>query len=142
MKKIKFPRPLAQDTTSSHRNILTHRLPTAASRVRSQVRWTKWRWDRFFSEYFDFPCQFAFHRLLHTHHLSSVAGTIRQTVVDMPSGLSPTPPQETKKIDTPVLSVSYDAYRTDEWTKPGEPSIRIHAALTNCCSPWTSAPTE
>jgi hypothetical protein len=31
-----------------------------------------------FFEYFGFPCQFSFHRLLHTHHLSSGAGTIDQ----------------------------------------------------------------
>jgi hypothetical protein len=49
-----------------------------------------------FSEYFVFPCQFSFHRLLHIHHhLSSGAGTIGQVVADVPSGL--TPPQETKK---------------------------------------------
>jgi hypothetical protein len=49
-----------------------------------------------FSEYFSFPCQFSFHRLLHTHHrVSSGAGTIGQTVADVPSGLSLTPPQET-----------------------------------------------
>jgi hypothetical protein len=50
-----------------------------------------------FSEYFGFPCQFAFHRLLHTHHLSSGAVTIGQLVADVPSELSLTPPQETKK---------------------------------------------
>jgi hypothetical protein len=50
-----------------------------------------------FSEYFGFPCQFSFHRLLHNHHLSSGAGTIGQLVADVPSGLSLTPPQETKK---------------------------------------------
>jgi hypothetical protein len=49
-----------------------------------------------FSEFFDFPCQFAFYRLLHTH-LSSGAGTIGQKVADVPSGLSLNPPQETKK---------------------------------------------
>jgi hypothetical protein len=48
-----------------------------------------------FSEYFGFPCQFAFHRLLqnnnnnhhhhHHHHLSSGAGT----VTAVPSGVSP-----------------------------------------------------
>jgi hypothetical protein len=44
-----------------------------------------------FSEYFGFVCQFSFHRLLHTyHHLSSEAGTVGETVADMPSG-----PQET-----------------------------------------------
>jgi hypothetical protein len=52
-----------------------------------------------FSEYFGFPCQFSFHRLLHTHRLSSEAGTIGQILADVPSGLkiSLTPPQETKK---------------------------------------------
>jgi hypothetical protein len=45
-----------------------------------------------FLEYFSFPCQFSFHRLLHTHHLSGV-GTIGQLVADIPSGLKshPTP---------------------------------------------------
>jgi hypothetical protein len=52
-----------------------------------------------FSKYFCFPCQFSFHRLLHSHHyLSSGAGTICQTVVDVPSGLSLTShPQKRKK---------------------------------------------
>jgi hypothetical protein len=44
-----------------------------------------------FSEYFGFPCQFSFHRLLHIYHLSSRAGTIGQLVADVPSGLSLTP---------------------------------------------------
>jgi hypothetical protein len=47
-----------------------------------------------FSECFGFPYQFSFHRLHHTHHLSSGAGTIDQLVADVPSGLSLTPPQE------------------------------------------------
>jgi hypothetical protein len=42
-----------------------------------------------FSEYFGFPCQFSFHGLLHTHHLSSGAGTIGQLVADVPSGPHP-----------------------------------------------------
>jgi hypothetical protein len=46
------------------------------------------------SEYFSFPCQFSFHWLLHAHHLSPGAGTIGQTMANMPSGLSLTPPQE------------------------------------------------
>jgi hypothetical protein len=50
-----------------------------------------------FSEYFGFTCQFSFHRPLHTHRLSSGAGTIDQLVADVPSGLSLTPPQGTKK---------------------------------------------
>jgi hypothetical protein len=42
-----------------------------------------------FPEYFSFPCQFWFHQLLHIHHyLSSRAGTIGQTVADVPSELS------------------------------------------------------
>jgi hypothetical protein len=36
-----------------------------------------------FSEYFDFPCQFSFHRLLHAHHIPSGAGTIGQIVADV-----------------------------------------------------------
>jgi hypothetical protein len=53
-----------------------------------------------FSEYFDFPCQFSFHRLtllylLHIHHyLSSGAGIIGQLVADVQSGLSLTPLQK------------------------------------------------
>jgi hypothetical protein len=50
-----------------------------------------------FTEYFGFPCQFSFHQLLHTHHLSSGAGTIGQLVIDVPRGLSLTTPQENKK---------------------------------------------
>jgi hypothetical protein len=50
-----------------------------------------------FSKYFGFPCQFTFYRLLHIHYLSSGASTIGQMVADVPSGLSLTPPQETKK---------------------------------------------
>jgi hypothetical protein len=51
-----------------------------------------------FSEYFRFPSQFSFHQLLQIHHhLPSGAGTIGQTVADVQSGLSVTPPQETNK---------------------------------------------
>jgi hypothetical protein len=49
------------------------------------------------SEYFGFPCH-SFHRLLHIHHHpSSGAGTVSQTVADVPSGLSHNPPEETKR---------------------------------------------
>jgi hypothetical protein len=51
---------------------------------------------QFFFMYFGFACQFPFHRLLHIH-LSSGTGTIGQLAADLPSGLSLTPPQETKK---------------------------------------------
>jgi hypothetical protein len=33
-----------------------------------QVMWDLW-WTRFFFEYFGFPCQFSFHRLLYIYHL-------------------------------------------------------------------------
>jgi hypothetical protein len=45
--------------------------------------------EQVFSEYFSFPCKFSFHRLLHTHHVSSGAGTIGELVIDVPRGLSP-----------------------------------------------------
>jgi hypothetical protein len=48
-----------------------------------------------FFEYFGFPCQYSFHRLLHTHHLPFGAGKIGQLVADVPSGLSLTLLQET-----------------------------------------------
>jgi hypothetical protein len=44
--------------------------------------------EQVFSEYFGFPCQFSFHRLLHVQHLSSGAGTVGQLVADVPNGLS------------------------------------------------------
>jgi hypothetical protein len=59
-----------------------------------------------FFEYFGLPCQFSFHRLLHTHHLSTGAGTIGQLVADVPSGLSLTPPQETKRTNYVKLKLS------------------------------------
>jgi hypothetical protein len=54
---------------------------------------------QFFSEYFGFPCQFSFRRVLKIHHhLSSGAGTIGQLVADVQSELSLTPPEEAKKL--------------------------------------------
>jgi hypothetical protein len=48
------------------------------------------------SEYFGLPCQFSFHRLLYTHHLtSSGAGTIGQFVAD---SISPHPNKLKKNI--------------------------------------------
>jgi hypothetical protein len=76
-------------------------LPTAAPRLESSSGHVGFVVDKValwqvFSEYFGFPCQFSSHRMLHTH-LSSGAGTIGQTVADVPSGLSLTPPQEITK---------------------------------------------
>jgi hypothetical protein len=61
-----------------------------------------------FSEYFGFLCQFPFHRLLHTHHLSSGAGTIGQLVADVLSGLSLTPPLESKKLKLKTKPPKYN----------------------------------
>jgi hypothetical protein len=59
-----------------------------------------------FSKYFGIPCQFAFHRLLHNHHhLSSGAGTIGQTVADVPSGLSFTKREIKKNTCRPFTAV-------------------------------------
>jgi hypothetical protein len=52
--------------------------------------------EQVFSEYFGFPCQFSFAKMLHTN-LSSGAGIVGQLVTDVPSGLSLTLPHETKK---------------------------------------------
>jgi hypothetical protein len=53
-----------------------------------------------FSEYFGFPCQFSFHRLLHSDHVSSGTGAMGQLVADVPSRLSLTQLHETKKNTT------------------------------------------
>jgi hypothetical protein len=62
---------------------VSHRLPTTAARIRVQA-WScgicggQSGTGAVFPEYFGFPYQFSFHRLLHVHHhLSSGAGTIR-----------------------------------------------------------------
>jgi hypothetical protein len=78
---------------------VSSRLTTAAAQVRAQVRHVGFMVDKVtlgqvFSEYFCFPRQFSFHWLLHTHHLSSGAGTIGQLMPEVPSWLSLTPPQE------------------------------------------------
>jgi hypothetical protein len=48
--------------------------------------------EQVFSEYFDFPCQFSFHQLLDTHHLSSGAGIIGELVADSVSPHTKNPP--------------------------------------------------
>jgi hypothetical protein len=78
---------------------VTHRLSTAAARLRVQVRSCgicdgQSGRGQVFSEYIGFSCQFSFHRLLHIHHLSCEAGTTGQLMADVPSGLSLIPPQE------------------------------------------------
>jgi hypothetical protein len=68
-----------------------------------------------FSEYFGFPCRFSFHQMLHTH-LSSVANTTGQLVADVPSGLSLTQPQKTKKkIDFVYSKYFFFGARAQIW---------------------------
>jgi hypothetical protein len=62
--------------------------------------WTKWHWGRFSVSTWIFFCQFAFHRLLHSHHhhhLSSGRGTIGRVV-----SFSPHPKKLNKKKDINV----------------------------------------
>jgi hypothetical protein len=76
---------------------VSRRLPTTAARVRGQVMSCGICGGQsdtgagFPPEYFGFPCQFSFHRLLHTHHLSSGA------VADVRSGVGLIPPLKKKK---------------------------------------------
>jgi hypothetical protein len=100
--------------TGAHGRAITQAVsslsPTAEARVRSQVK--------YFGIYdglsdteagllrvLRVPFQFSFHQTLHTHHLSSGAGTIGQLVADMPSGLSLTPNHETKNKNWDTYSV-------------------------------------
>jgi hypothetical protein len=81
---------------------VSRRFPTAGTGFEPRSNYVGFVVDKValgqvFSEYSGFPCQFPFHRLLHTHHLSSGAGTIDQLVADVPSGLSLTPPRKTKQ---------------------------------------------
>jgi hypothetical protein len=71
--------------------------PIATAQLRSQAKSVGFVVDnvvlgQVFFQFFGFPCQLSFHRLLHIHHLSFRAGTISQLMVDVPSGLGLTPP--------------------------------------------------
>jgi hypothetical protein len=79
--------------------VVSRWLPTAAARVRAQVmwdlRWTKWHWGRFSPSTSVSP---ASSQLTDCSTFIIIgAGTIGQLVTDVPSGLSLTPPRETKK---------------------------------------------
>jgi hypothetical protein len=97
------------------------------------------------SEYFGFLCHFSFHRLLHTHHLSSGAGTIGQILADVPSKLSLTPPQETKKkkyISTrptplypPDLAVRPSVPDISNWASDVPARILAAIAISSCVRP-------
>jgi hypothetical protein len=82
---------------------VSHQLPTSAVRVPARSVHVgfvvgKVARGQIFSEYFDFPWQLSFHRLLYNHqYLSSGAGIIGQTVAAVLSGFSLTPLHESKK---------------------------------------------
>jgi hypothetical protein len=58
-----------------------------------------------FSEYFGFPCQLSFHRLLHIHHyLSSEAGKIGHQV----ASASPHPRQQKQKQQPTTSTLWFD----------------------------------
>jgi hypothetical protein len=102
---IKFNEALIKFQDRAIAQEVSRRLPTSAVWVRVQIIWDcggQSGTEAEFFEYFGFSCKFSFHQLLHTHHhLSSGAGTTYQMVLDVPSGLSPTSPQEiTKRIVT------------------------------------------
>jgi hypothetical protein len=76
--------------------MVSRRLPLAATRSdRVGFVVDKMSMGQVFSEYFGFPRQFLFHRLLHIHH--HISYIIDQLVADVPNGLSLTPRQETKE---------------------------------------------
>jgi hypothetical protein len=80
-----------------------------------------------FSEYFGFRYKFSFHRLFHTHHhLSFGAGTIGQLVADVPSALSLSPSQKTKKKITNVLP---EGSGRERMTKIEEPYASYYNGL-------------
>jgi hypothetical protein len=57
--------------------------------------WKKWQWDRFSPSTSVSPANSPLHQQLHIHHhLSSGSGTLGQTVADVASGPSLTPPKE------------------------------------------------
>jgi hypothetical protein len=87
----------------------SRRLPTAAARVRAQVRHVGFVVDkvalgRFFSDYFGFHRQFSLHRLLHIHHLSFGAGTIGQ--INQTNSVSPYPKKIKLKKASAIISTA------------------------------------
>jgi hypothetical protein len=61
-----------------------------------------------FSEYFNFPCQFSFHRLPHPHYLLSGAGTVGWIMAGIPKHSVSPQSKEIKKWKGKVASVHYD----------------------------------
>jgi hypothetical protein len=94
--EISCGRPIAQAAS--------RRFPTAAAWVRTQVTSCgicggQSGTGAGFLRVLRFPLPILIHRLLHTHHLSSGAGTIGQFVADVPIGPKSHPtPRKLKKL--------------------------------------------
>jgi hypothetical protein len=100
----------------------------------------------FFCKYFSFPCQFSFHRLLHTHNLSSRAGTIGQLVVNVPSRLSHPTKRKRKhgwECERPSFTPTQNNSQTYNFVHFNRycPSNHTwkHATLGGSTNPWLSA---
>jgi hypothetical protein len=85
--------------------------------------------EQVLSEYFGFPCQFSFQRLLRTSSSTSGAGTIGRVVADVPSGLSLTLSQETKKRKLLYMS-------TPNNMKNGNPEGHGYTKRQHCIILW------
>jgi hypothetical protein len=77
--------------------------------------------EQIFFEFFGFPHQLSFDKMLHIR-LSSGAGTINQLVTDVPSGLSTNPPNEIKKkilllLPFPFSSRAYSCHIHSDSTR-------------------------
>jgi hypothetical protein len=84
---------------------VSRRLPTAAAQFEPSSNYVRFVVDKValgqvFSQYFGFPCQFSFHRLLHIHpHLSSEVGILGQKwPTYQVDSVSPQPKKLRKKI--------------------------------------------
>jgi hypothetical protein len=85
-----------------------------------------------FSEYFGFPCQFAFHRLLHNHHhIWSGADAIGQKVATVPSGLGLSPRKKHHPVSRNYIKGTSNC---SSWTwEPIVGSLSLRQTLPSIC---------
>jgi hypothetical protein len=99
--------------------------------------WTKWHWDRFFSEFFGFPLSISFHRRFpNSYHL----GNAQYANVSRPPrlGTRPTPPSG-KKTKTDDYDQRWRQAHSSIWrhlTSPPDSSLfTSKVCLTTCRLP-------